>query len=611
MSAKSRPPAPPGAAAPARHAIAVERAETVEIAPAQAAVRAGARRRLGARARRHRALAVVLALYALAALVVPTLTPAPVSDDWVYARSVEILFAEGRVRILDLSVVTLIFQIAWGGLFSLVLGPTFGALRLSTVVLVFIAGIALYGLCRELGVSRQGSALGAAAYLFNPLAFVLAFSFMSDPQLTALIVISTYFYARGLRPEAPDRRAILLGSFAAGLAFLVRQQGALIPLAVVVYLVASRRLRPDRQGVVLFARVVALPALMTLAYYAWLRFVHGVPYWQTRFLRNIEDAGWSGAWSLIRLLSFIIAMYLGFFALPVAAAALTRARALARANTPSGWLLLGGWAAFLGAGVAILAGQGRRMPYVPQFFNSAGLGPEDLIGGRPLLLGPSAADWLTAICAVASLAIVLALGHTLVRRGAATVPARRPAAGLVLAVLLWQIVGTLPPSFHFRNWAGSVDRYLLPVLPLAVCLGLWALGRARPCWPAAWAVVAVLGLFAVAGTRDFLVFQGATWDLARQANALGIENIRLDAGASWDGYHLYEYSVATNSPQRTPEGRPWWVDLFAPATDSSYVIASVPLQDAAIVRWVEYSSWLHREPVYLYLLRYSDVPGPP
>jgi hypothetical protein len=27
---------------------------------------------------------------------------------------------------------------------------------------------------------------------------------------------------------------------------------------------------------------------------------------------------------------------------------------------------------------------------------------------------------------------------------------------------IWQVIGVLPPSFHFRNWIISVDRYLLP-----------------------------------------------------------------------------------------------------------------------------------------------------
>lgn len=596
----------PRAGAPHDAAVTQERPVVETPAREHAAPRPTVLDRLGALPRAHWPLGVVLAGYALAAMIVPTLAPVPVSDDWAYARSVEILLAEGRVRILDLTVVTLIFQLAWGGLFALLVGEGFGALRLSSVVLVFLSAPALYCLCRELGVDRARSALGTAAYLFNPLAFVLGFSFMSDPQLTALLVIATYCYARGLRSEPIDGRAVLAGSVFAALAFLVRQQGALVPLAVVLSLLASRRLRPDRAGVLLFARIVALPATTAIVYYLWLRFIHGVPYWQTQFLQDIEDTGWGGAGILLPKLAFSIAIYLGFFALPVGLAALAGARRLARGIRWPGLLLLGGWAALLAAGIAIHGRQGRRMPYVPQFFNSTGLGPNDLLGGRPDFFSPAALGWLTAACAAASLALVLLLG-----RRVGTPGSRRPAAGLVAAILGWQALGIVPPSFHFRMWDGSLDRYFLPLLPFTICLALWALRDARLNLPLAWAVVGVCALFAVAGTRDYLVFQRATWDLARQANALGIPNTDLDAGASWDGYHLYEYSHANNIPQQTPEGRPWWVDLFASASNSHYVVAGAPLPDYAELARVEYSSWLQRQPVYLYLLRHPDVPGPP
>lgn len=565
--------------------------------------------RAGVLVRRHSIVLAILALYALAAAAVPTMAPVPIGDDWVYKRSVEILFDEGRVRILDLTVVTLLFQIAWGGLFSLLLGPTFGALRLSTVVLVLFSSLALYGLCRELGVGRVGSGLGMATYLFNPLAFVLSFTFMSDPQLTALLVIGTYCYARGLRPGAADARLILAGSFFAACAFLVRQQGAFLPLAVGTYLVASRRLPPNRLGIRILAQVVTLPVLAVVGYYAWLRFVHGVPYWQTKFSQEMADAGWSGAWSLTRLLAFVIAMYLGFFVLPVALAALGRMRQLARANAVVGWSWLGAWATLLGVGMIAFGVQGRFMPYVPQFFNVSGLGPLDLAGNRPALFGPAALICLTVLCAAASLCLILGLGRQI--KGTST--PQRSVAGLVLAVLLWQIAGIVPPSIHFLllRWAGSLDRYLLPLLPFTICLALWALHRTQPFWPAAWAIVAVLALFAVTGTRDHLVFQQATWDLARQANGLGVPNARLDAGASWNGYHLYDDPFVEYDVPQSLWDRPWWISLFTPTIDPSYVVASEPLPRHTVVRRVEYSAWLHREPVYLYLLRRPGVFGPP
>ena len=48
--------------------------------------------------------------------------PVAIGDDWVYARSVEILIRQHELRILDLSVVTLVFQVVWGAFFATIFG---------------------------------------------------------------------------------------------------------------------------------------------------------------------------------------------------------------------------------------------------------------------------------------------------------------------------------------------------------------------------------------------------------------------------------------------------------------------------------------------------------
>lgn len=559
-------------------------------------------------------LVFVLTCFAVSALIVPTLVPVAIGDDWVYARSVEILVRQHHLKILDLSVATLVFQAVWGAIFAELFGLSLGVMRLSTVVLVGLSGAAFYGLCRELAISRTRSALGAAIYLFNPLAYVLAFTFMTDPHFTALLVIATYLYARGLRPDYPRPWTIVAGSTVAGFAFLVRQHGALIPFAVVLYLLVARRLRPNRAGIALFLCVVAIPAAMTIAYYLWITQIAGVPREQQTFLRTARLAGWSGTWQLVHWLTFIVTMYTGAFALPVMVAAVFRLPRLVRSVPPVGWVLVCVWEAIVIGGAAWFSVPGRwpastRMPYIPQYVNPWQLGPPDIRGGRPwMFTNLRVLDWVTIACAASSIVLIVTLASRI--RTPATPD--RAGAGLVLMVALWQAVGILPPSYHFRTWAVAMDRYLLPLLPFAVCLALWAV---RDLWlpvPLAWIATAAIAVFAVAGTRDLLVFQNADWQLARYANANGIRDTKLDAGAAWDGYHLWEYSnahhIGPRTPAKTMAGRPWWTNIFAPATDSSYVISTAPQPGYVVVAAVKYSSWLVRAPTYLYLSRRAGVP---
>src|SRR5215207_1847421 len=554
------------------------------------------------------ALLAVYVAFALAAAVVPTLAPVATTDDWAYARSAQILLEEARLTIFPVVAATAVFQIAWGALFGFILEPTLGVFRLSTVVITALGGLALYGLCRDLGVARARGALGVATYLFNPLVFVLAFTFMTDAHFMALLVIATWLYARAIDSDGIDGRLIVAGSGVAALAFLTRQQGILIAPAVFLFLLLSRRLRRDRASLQVLIQLFAPLLLAVGGYFLWLRYENDVPQVQSTFFREILEEGWSGTWWLLRRLTVVELMYLGLFALPLMAAALPGSRGIVRSISPRGWILFAAWQAILLVGVTALWARGALMPYIGQFFGSGGLGAPDLRGSRPILLGAEVRSALTVICLIAALLLAL-----IAARAMGTPPSReRSRAGLVLSIGLWQVLGVMPPSYHYIGWAaGSLDRYLLPLVPLTIALALWALPGVRISLPLGWIVVAALALFSVAGTRDYLVFMREVWAMGEEATAAGVPLDRLDAGSAWDGYHLYEYGLEHRVRSRTPKGGPWWVYFYSPATDSAYVVASKPLPGYHVIKQRPYSSWLQREPTNLYLLHRTGVPWPP
>src|SRR5215207_7794385 len=251
------------------------------------------------------ALLAVYVAFALAAVVVPTLAPVATTDDWAYARSAQILLDEARLTIFPVVAATAVFPIVWGALFGFIFEPTLGVFRLSTVVITALGGLALYGLCRDLGVARARGALGVATYLFNPLVFVLAFTFMTDAHFMALLVIATWLYARAIDSDGIDGRLIVAGSGVAALAFLTRQQGALIVPAVLLFLLLSRRLHRDQASALLLAQLLVPPLLALGGYYLWLRYGNDVPRVQSTFFREILEEGWSGTWWLLRRLTVI------------------------------------------------------------------------------------------------------------------------------------------------------------------------------------------------------------------------------------------------------------------------------------------------------------------
>lgn len=546
------------------------------------------------------ALVGVFAVFILSMAIIPTFVNVPVGDDWVYTRSVELLVEEGKLEILDLSVVTLIFQVAWGALFSL-FDVTFATTRLSTIVIVLLSAGALYALCRDLGISQRRSALGTAVYLFNPLTFGLAFTFMTDPHFTALLVIAMWLYVRGLRPEQISPRTILFASIIASLAFLVRQQGILIPFAVGVYLLLARRWKPNVDGVRLAGLVAGIPAATLVLYYAWLFLIHGAPEQQGAFFDEMISAGIHESRILIARMTYIEAAYIGLFALPILLGAIPALKHVRLPRSPVARTIIVAWVVILVSGGFIFAARGRHMPYIPQFAGPHGIGPTDLHGGRPWLIDGNIVKLLTPISIIASTLFVVFVLRKIFDH---TTPARS-SASLMCMIGFWQVVGILPPSFHFRNWIISVDRYLLPLVPFVIVLLLWALRDSQLHLPTAWILTALIAAFSIVGTRDFLTFQEATWDMGRAAISGGVPLTQLDAGASWDGYYLYDYSIELDIDQRTPGG-PWWTDLFGPATNSTFVVSTRVLPGYDVIIEKPYSAWLVNDPQTMYLLRQGE-----
>ncbi len=505
-------------------------------------------------------LAVVLG-FAIAAVIVPTLTQVSTTDDWAYSRSAQILVEEGRLTIFPVVAATAVFPVFWNALFGILFEPTLGSFRLATVVITALGGVALYALCGDLGVTRGRAALGVAAHLANPLTFVLAFTVMTDAHFVALLLSASCLFSRAVQPDWTDGRWLAAGSLVAGLAFLSRQQGALIVPAVVLFLLLAGRLRGNLASVRLLLQLVAPVALIIAGYYLWLRSTGVPPQVQSAFLREALAEGWSGSWWLLRHLTFVELIYLGFFTLPIMAAVIPATRMVLREQTGVGLLVSGLWSIIAIIGVALYWRQGALMPYISQFFGSGGLGPPDVLGSRPKLLTPEARGALTIACLVAALLLGLCAGRAVnralaARRGTAGSRETR-VAGLVLCLFLGQVAGALPPSYHYIGWtAGSLDRYLLPLAPLAIALALWSVRDLALAPLLGWLVVAGMLAFSVAGTRDYLVYLQAVWQMADAAVARGTPLDRLDAGAGWDGYHLYEVGAAQHVHSQDAEGWP-------------------------------------------------------
>jgi 4-amino-4-deoxy-L-arabinose transferase-like glycosyltransferase len=593
----------------------IEVASESQVAPDPHRTILGARARCAAVAllRAHWPVLVPLFLFAVSALIVPTMADVATTDDWAYSRSVEILYREGELVMFPVVAATAVGQVLWGGAFALLFGMTLGVMRLSTVAAVAIGSIALYAILRQLGVSRSRSSLGTALYLFNPLSFTLSYTFMTDPHFASWMLVSVALYLRGLGGEARRPRWIVAGSICAGYAFWIRQQGALIPVGVVMALIATRQVWLNWRSVKLLLQVALAPVVMLVAYYGWLYWFNDVPDVQQGFLDRAVEEGWSGTSFLIRRVPIFAAMYLGLFLLPLVVALVPsgKRRSQAAFATARGYLAFLGMLTLLVVGVIHLASIGRFMPYIPQFLGSGGFGPADVPGGRRRLVEWDSM-WM-ALTAGGLLGAVL-LAYWLCGRIGSPHQGRSIGAAVVAMVAAWQLLGVIPPSYQYIARGGSLDRYLLPLIPLVIALMLWAIRDVTIVQPVTWLGVACFAVISVAGTRDYLVYLHSVWEMAEYANEAGLPNEKIDAGSGWDGYHLYTDMIEQGVTKTvSPRGSPWWVYFYAKQTDSTYMVTTNPRWRSGyvVVERREYDQWIEDDPVYIYLVRKSDQPWPP
>jgi hypothetical protein len=543
--------------------------------------------------------AAVLAVFALAAILLPTTAPVAISDDWTYIRSVEYLINHWDLHILPVAAATQITQLFWGGLFGLLFGVTPGVLRFSTIVIVFVSACALRDMLRDLHVSNSRAAIAIALYLFNPIMFAITYSFMSDPHFVAWMTIAVWLYVKAGMQDRPN--LLVLASCVAAVACLQRPHGAFIPLGVASWYLVSGRLRPNRESIRTVEAIGLIPAAVMLLIYTV--FSDGLPSQQGLFLHEVREADFSETWLLIKRLGVIEIAYIGFFCLPIAIGACFAAWRGITALPGYALRVLLGASALTAVGITWFWTQGRFMPYIPHFLGRGGPGSGDVRYTRAPLFSPSIFQALTVACGITAIAVLILWLRSVSQRDRPG----RSGIGLLVAILAWQAAGVVPQSFLFRNWIISLDRYLLPLLPLVAAIIVWSIDDVDFSNMLVWPAITLVALFSIIGTRDVLVFHDDVWEIARALNTAGVPNTRLDAGYAWDAYHLWEFSYENRLEPRTPDGS-WWTSAYAQATDSMYVIAGAPLQGYEVLSVHHVSSWLNRDDVDLYVLKRVEAP---
>lgn len=523
-----------------------------------------------------RALAAIVAVFAVGCAIVHPLRDVPVIDDWVYAWCVEHLLRTGQLRVLELGSVYPVTQIGWGALFARLFGFSFGVLRLSTVVLAAIGCWAFYLTLVECRLDRRLALLGALALALDPVYFALAFSFMTDVPLVALSLVAIYWYVSAVERGRAGRFWVA-GAWAL-IAFLVRPIAIVLPLSVVPVAAARAGWKGLRQAI---APVVVALAAMAGAGAVLPRIAGPLGWAAFRF----EQLRW---WFTIPALDYLtwntgLILEALFPVAPLLLAALTSRRRLVPVAAVS--------LAFTAVALAITGHVASPLPHW-ETWSLQDIAARTMISGT---LTPSA--WslrVTAILRVAGVVIVGVFVVALVRRLAA--------GSRGGAVLLW--FGLAQVILINVLWLYN-DRYYLVLVPTEIFVAASWLEARRATFAIAGVLLALWAFVAVSGTRDMLGVNATAAAIARQLEASGVPAWEIDAGYALNGWRLYAH------PEHLPPGASPDADVpFVTSTrPTQYAVANRPMDGWQIVRIVPLPDALWQVTDRLYVLRNErDLP---
>ena len=154
----------------------------------------------------------------------------PVNDDWVFVRQIE-AFNQGILKLnaeLDPSFLSQGFL---GFIWSKFFGSGFVSLQILTILITLLGLWGFIKILKHFKLNKKLIVVSSLLYIFNPLVFTSAFSFMTDNYLLTFMILAIYFFLKYEKTSLYTD--IIFASAFTLVAALVRQVGVFVGLAFV------------------------------------------------------------------------------------------------------------------------------------------------------------------------------------------------------------------------------------------------------------------------------------------------------------------------------------------------------------------------------------------
>jgi hypothetical protein len=504
------------------------------------------------------AAGLIIVGYTIVLVAASPLANAPVVDSWIYARVVRDFINSGTIRFPGFSQVMPFAQVLYGAVWAKLFGLGDRSLDLSVASLGAAGAIFLYLLMRRSGADHSNSLLALALLVFNPCYLFLSFSFMTEIPFLAALLAALLAAATAIQTNKPALH--WLAACLIVVAFFVRPFAlAAIPACALALAIdgATRDTSPRTIDSILRSVAPYLLSLLACSLTSLLiTRLQATPFVLARHVHDLAHV-FRPSLFMVYLRAGLLEplFYLGLVLAPLAIPVALTLR-------PRRSLAISGLLFAIGA----LIISGRDSVGFPQLTCHGGwIRALELRPPTEFVWNP-ALQWF--ILAIGSLGAAGLIESTVNLRARFNAPALLLIA---TSAIYWC---AMIPLWLFN------DRYQLPLIPAAALILALAPFRLRPSLRiAAFTALAILGLFSLAGVRDYQrglqMVLDAVFDLEKQ----GVTRANIDAGYPLNGADLYPFD---SDPALDPE-----LNDVAMVTSLGYrdfIIAARPLPGTEIIR---------------------------
>jgi hypothetical protein len=484
-------------------------------------------------------------------------------DDWSYIKTAYVLAQTGHIVYNGWATAMLGWQLYAGALFVKLCGFSFTAVRFASVIEAMVTAYLLQRTFTLAGLNSWNATLATMTFVFSPVYFSYAFTFMSDVSGVLCVVVCLYLCLRAVQAES-ERSAmawIVLAALVNAVGGTARQiawLGLLVMVPCTLWLLRKSRRVLVAGCISWIVGVVMIAAAMH--WFARQPYSISVSWPHSDQASPLSGTMNAEALSILGRTCLRAIGYLALLALPVL---LMFAGSFRSWNRRAGAAFAAGVFCFAVPGIALIrAGKLHDWlaPFLSDYMTDSAFEKLSAItvpGSQPAIARGSLGVLLTVAVVVGILSLV-----ALLFAGARGRLAPKPSAATISWRQFWIIAGpfsaaTIALLMLIMSSFGFSDRYLLPLLMiLLIVLARNYQDRVKAKLPLACALlIAIFGGFSIAATHDAFALHRGYVTAADEIESHGVSATAILGPWELEGWTQIEKAGYINDDRiRIPAG---------------------------------------------------------